>query len=100
VFVGKRPGSRLINLQSSWRRLCTAADLDCIRLHDLRHTYASLAVGQGFSLALTGALLAHSSTKTTERYAHLQNDHVRRASEHLGSLLDSLIGMKAAPKSS
>lgn len=100
VFVGKKPGSRLINLQSSWRRLCKAANLDCIRLHDLRHTYASLAVGQGFSLALTGALLAHSSTKTTERYAHLQNDHVRQASEHLGLILDGFIGMKATRKNS
>jgi integrase len=79
VFPGQRTGSRLINLQKPWRKLRAIAEIEDVRIHDLRHTYASLAVSQNLSLPIVGKLLGHKSTKSTERYAHLYDDVMRDA---------------------
>lgn len=92
VFVGQKAGRPLVNLQKPWRRLCRAIGITGVRLHDLRHTYASVSVGLGFSLPITGALLGHASGQTTERYAHLQQDHVSTASQSIGRALNSMLG--------
>jgi len=60
------------------------ADLDDVRLHDLRHTFASVAVMNGMSLPIVGALLGHSKPQTTARYAHLAADPLREAAELIG----------------
>ena len=60
------------------------ADLDDVRLHDLRHTFASIAVSSGMSLPLIGALLGHSQPRTTARYAHLASGPLRDAVEKIG----------------
>ena len=57
-----------------------------VRLHDLRHSYASLLVSQGMSLPTIGALLGHTQTQTTARYAHLLDDVLREATELVGKL--------------
>jgi integrase len=57
------------------------AGLIGVRLHDLRHTYASFGAGGGLGLPIIGRLLGHSQVSTTARYAHLDNDPLRRASE-------------------
>lgn len=79
IFPGQRTGSRLVNLQKPWRKLRAIAGLEDVRIHDLRHTYASLAVSQNLSLPIVGKLLGHKSTKSTERYAHLYDDVMKDA---------------------
>ncbi|MGB7715493.1 MAG: integrase, partial [Pseudolabrys sp.] len=59
------------------------AGLDGVRLHDLRHTYVSFGAGGGLALPIIGRLLGHTQTATTARYAHLDNDPLRRASESI-----------------
>jgi integrase len=81
VIVGERKGARLVNLQKPWRRIREAAGLDDVRLHDLRHSFASVAAAGGMSLPIIGALLGHSQPQTTARYAHLAADPLRAASE-------------------
>ena len=74
VICGKNAGEHLVNLQKPWRRIRKAAGLDDVRLHDLRHSFASVAVAGGMSLPLIGSLLGHSQPATTARYAHLSDD--------------------------
>lgn len=79
VIVGGKPGSHLVNLKDPWNTIRHAAGLDDVRLHDLRHAFASVAVSAGMSLPLLGALLGHRSPSTTARYAHLADDPQRQA---------------------
>lgn len=72
-------------LMKVWSKVREKAGLDDVRIHDLRHTYASFAVAGGMSLPLIGALLGHKRSATTERYAHLAADPVRQAADRVGS---------------
>lgn len=74
VIVGRRRGGHLINLQKPWRRIRAEAGLEDVRLHDLRHSYASVAAAQTGSWPMIGRLLGHNHTRTTARYAHLAAD--------------------------
>jgi hypothetical protein len=74
----------LVNLHKPWGRLCRRASLDHLRIHDLRHSYASVAVGAGVGLYLTGKILGHLRNTTTERYAHLSDNPIRQANELIG----------------
>lgn len=67
------------DLKKPWALITRRADLSGLRIHDLRHSFASFAVGDGIGLPLLGGLLGHSDVKTTQRYAHLANDPLRRA---------------------
>ena len=62
-----------------------------MRIHDLRHTFASLAAGKGFSLPVIGGLLGHSSSQTTERYAHFANSFLLEVNQEMGLELDRLL---------
>lgn len=86
VIVGRNTGKHLVNLQKPWRRLRKLAGLDDLRLHDLRHSFASFAVGAGIPLAIIGGLLGHRSVQTTARYAHLANDPLKQATDVIGGL--------------
>jgi len=90
VIKGARAGSRLVNLQKPWTRIRQQAGLDDVRLHDLRHSFASLAAAQGASLPLIGALLGHNSPQTTQRYAHLVQDQVKELNESVNAQLASM----------
>lgn len=71
-----------------WEDVRTKAGLSDVRLHDLRHTYASLAVGAaggGNSLAVIGKLLGHKDVRTTARYAHLADDPVKQAADRIAA---------------
>ena len=81
VVPGRSGEKPWVNLSKPWRRIRRAAGLEGVRIHDLRHTHASIAVQNGISLPIIAKLLGHRQTATTERYAHLSNDPVRRASE-------------------
>lgn len=84
VIWGKHKQSHLINLQKPWRRISAKAGLENVRIHDLRHTFASVAAENGLSLPIIGALLGHKQTQTTARYAHLVGQPLREASEKIG----------------
>ncbi len=85
VIVGAVSGSHLVNLQKPWRRIRDRAGLNEIRLHDLRHSFASFAAAQGASLLMIGKLLGHTQLRTTQRYAHLVADPVRNVAENVGN---------------
>jgi integrase len=87
VICGEKEGAHLVNLQKAWKRVRTTADLEDVRIHDLRHSFASVAVAGGMSLPLIGALLGHSQPATTARYAHLSSDPLRTASEAVAKRL-------------
>jgi integrase len=74
VNSGERPGRHLVNLEKPWRRMRAAAKLDDVRLHDLRHSFASVGASGGQSLVIIGKMLGHSQPATTARYAHLADD--------------------------
>lgn len=80
VIVGRVEGAHLINLEKPWRRIRNRAGLDDLRLHDLRHSFASFAAGAGVSLPIIGGLLGHKSLQATARYAHLAQRPLRAAS--------------------
>jgi integrase len=80
------------DLQRPWRAITKRAGLTGTRVHDLRHTHASIGVGAGLGLPIIGRLLGHSNVETTQRYAHLADDPVRRASERIGDDLSKAMG--------
>lgn len=85
VIQGKKPGTHLVNLKAPWDRLRKAAGLEDVRIHDLRHSFASVAAMAGMSLPMIGTLLGHTRVETTQRYAHLAADPVREATERIGA---------------
>jgi integrase len=87
VITGKKPGSHLTDLQHPWRRVRSKADLAGMRIHDLRHSYASGALALGEGLPMIGKLLGHTQVQTTARYAHLARDPVKTAG---GRVLDTI----------
>src|SRR5690606_15216319 len=95
IIIGAVAGSHLVNLQKPWHRLRNRAGLDGVRLHDLRHSFASFAAAQGASLLMIGKLLGHTQAQTTQRYAHLVADPVRNVAEIVGNQLASSL----APRS-
>jgi integrase len=96
VIAGKMPGKYATDLQHPWRRIRARAVLNDVRIHDLRHTYASNAVSSGMPIQMVGRLLGHTQLQTTMRYAHLADDPVRRAAEENSARLSALVG-GAAP---
>jgi integrase len=87
VIVGNRHGCHLVNLQKPWQVIRTTAGIGEVRLHDLRHTFASIAVGTGGSLPMIGRMLGHSEPKTTQRYAHLTDDPIHQLTQATGEVI-------------
>jgi integrase len=87
VFPGAGVTGHRIELKKDWRQLCKAAGITGLRLHDLRHSFASQLASGGASLPLIGALLGHSNPNTTARYAHLFHDPQRAATEKVGAVI-------------
>jgi integrase len=92
VFPTSRGNGPIVGIQKVWSKLRSEAGLEGVRLHDLRHSFASEAVTAGTSLYLTGAILGHRQSSTTERYAHLQSDHVRQAASQVSKQISSALG--------
>jgi len=91
VIVGEVNGQHITDLQRPWRRIRKRAGLDDVRIHDLRHTYASNAVMNGLSIPIVAKLLGHTQIQTTMRYAHLADDPVRDAAALVSSDLGNSI---------
>jgi integrase len=81
VFVNAETGKGYVSIAKVWGRLRKAAGLPHLRLHDLRHSFASLLANKGESLLVIQQLLGHSDHKVTERYAHLNQKTLQEASD-------------------
>ena len=94
VIPGAKPGQRLSGLFGPWCRVRARAGLDDVRLHDLRHSYASRALALGESLPVIAKLLGHAQIQTTARYTHLARDAVRDAATRVAGSIgeDILVG--------
>ena len=93
VIAGRLPGSHLTDLQRPWRRIRKQAGLEGVRIHDLRHSFASRALALGESLTMIGKLLGHTQVQTTARYAHLARDSIQTAAARItGSIGGNLLG--------
>ena len=90
LFPGRIPGEPLTDIKNFWTGVCKKAQLDNCRIHDLRHTYASILASAGLSLPVIGALLGHTQPNTTARYSHLFDDPLREATERVGTFLVSV----------
>ncbi|EJW11723.1 Integrase [Rhodovulum sp. PH10] len=93
VLPGRGGVGHREDIKNDWRVLRKVAGLGDVRIHDLRHTYASVLASAGLSLPIIGALLGHTNPATTQRYAHLFDDPLRAATERVGAVV-----MPTAPK--
>ncbi len=91
VIVGEVTGQHITDLQRPWRRIRSSAGLADVRIHDLRHTYASIAAMAGHSLPMIGRLLGHTQAQSTQRYAHLADTTTRKALDEVDGLISSFV---------
>ena len=91
VFKSSIQDKKLTTLRHVWKKICKLAGINDVRVHDLRHTYASYAVSKGYSLPVVSKMLGHADIKTTQRYAHLMDDPVNQAIDKTSDLLDKLV---------
>jgi integrase len=101
LFPGPRPArggavKPYGGLKRFWGAVRDDAKLGDTRIHDLRHTHASVGVTGGASLLIVGKLLGHAQSSTTERYAHLADDPVRQAADAIGNRIAAALGGKSA----
>ncbi|MBL4873051.1 MAG: tyrosine-type recombinase/integrase [Rhodobacteraceae bacterium] len=87
VIRGRRPDRPMVNLQKSWSRIRKQAGIEDVRLHDLRHTYASAAMRGNVDPFKLKEIMGHRNLQTTLRYAHLDDEDVRRNAEFIASRL-------------
>jgi integrase len=96
VFPARVGDGPMVEIKTAWAALCRAAGLEGVRVHDLRHTYASVLASAGLSLPVIGALLGHTQPGTTARYAHLFDDPLRAATERVGAVVTAAGDKSAA----
>ena len=82
---GQAARTRMRKLDDAWLRIRAKAKLEDVRIHDLRHSYASRALALGESLPMIGRLLGHREIETTARYAHLARDSVHEAATRVAA---------------
>jgi integrase len=92
VIPGDDPEKPRADLKRPWAVVAKRASLEGVRLHDLRHTFASFGAGGGLGLPIIGKLLGHTQATTTHRYAHLDADPLHRASERIASKIAAAMG--------
>ncbi len=92
VIAGAKPGAALVNLEKPWRAIRRPAGLDDVRLHDLRHAFASVAASSGMGLPIIGKMLGHSQPATSARYAHLASDPVKAAAAAVAGKIAAAMG--------
>jgi integrase len=99
VIPGMRADSASAAIENAWERVRAAAGLVGVRLHDLRHSFASVGAAGGLSLPIIGALLGHKHATTTARYAHLSADPLRAANDAVGARIAAAMSRKSDPVS-
>ena len=82
-----RNGKPLQDVKKTWASITKAAGIEGTHIHDLRHTYASVAISNGVDLYTVGQLLGHTQTQTTARYAHLFDETLHRATETVAEVM-------------
>ena len=92
VIVGQKAGAAMGDIQTPWRAIRGAAGLDDVRLHDLRHAFASVAASSGMGLPIIGKILGHTQAATTHRYAHLASDPVKAAAAAVAGKIAAAMG--------
>jgi integrase len=97
VVVGNIHSQYLSDMQKPWRRIRTAAELGDVRIHDLRHTFASHGVAMGQGLPIIGKLLGHSQSQTTARYAHLAADPAIEVADKISEQLANDLNPRRFP---
>ena len=95
VIAGRRPGTRMKSLTADWHRIRARAGLDDVRIHDLRHSYATRALAAGESLAMIARLLGHADIASTLRYAHLARGTERASAARVGGSIGADLGAGA-----
>ena len=96
VIAGNDPRKPRADLQRPWALISKRAGLVGVRIHDLRHTYASVGAGSGLGLPIIGKLLGHSQADTTQRYAHLDAHPLRLAADAIGAPIAAALGVTSA----
>lgn len=91
IIWGRLEGQYLTDMQKPWRRIRKSAGLEDVRIHDLRHTFASKGIALGQGLSTIGKLLGHTQTQTTARYAHLAADHSLAAADQISKSLAAVL---------
>ena len=89
VFAGSRPDRHLATLTGYWHRVRERAEVEDVRIHDLRHSFASRALAVGESLTMIGRLLGHTDVGSTARYAHLARDAEKVAVARVGGSIEA-----------
>lgn len=95
VLPGQRHGQHLINIRKPWLDICKKAKVRNVRIHDLRHSFASVAGASGGTLPLIGKLLGHSQAQTTSRYVHVAGNPVTELAESTGRTIATALGLKS-----
>jgi integrase len=91
IIPGEKEGAPRSDLKKPWAAITAAAGLEGLRIHDLRHSFASVGAGASLGLPIIGKLLGHSQPATTARYAHLDVDPMRRAVDTIGATISAAI---------
>jgi integrase len=94
VFPSATGTSAFQGIQKDWRAIRQEAGIEDVRIHDLRHSFASFGIAAGLSLPVIGELLGHKDVSTTQRYAHLANDSARRAANDVADMVANAMGME------
>ncbi|MFT2093129.1 tyrosine-type recombinase/integrase [Acidiphilium multivorum] len=94
VLPGQKANSHLVNLEKPWRAIRAKAGLDDVRLHDLRHCFASIAASSGMALPIIGKLLGHTQSATTQRYAHISADPLKLAAANIAERIEKAMSIE------
>lgn len=94
VLPANSASGHMVNLKTPWGNLLKFAQLTGWRLHDLRHSFASVMVNSGASLPIIGKILGHTQSNTTQRYAHLEQNPARKAAEDAAAKIDQALKTK------
>lgn len=95
VFPGSNPSKSYSGIQKVWKNILESAGLENVRIHDLRHTFASTAASNGVPLAIIGSLLGHKDPSTTQQYAHITNEASKTATNQIANILSEAMQSKS-----
>src|ERR1051326_2677304 len=95
VICGQKVGAAMADIEKRWRTIRAAAGLDDVRIHDLRHAFASIAASRGMGLPIIGKILGHTQAATTHRYAHLAADPVKAAAAAVAGEIEAAMTRKS-----